>query len=185
MPVSARLRFEILRRDGFRCHYCGATPGERELHVDHVIPEALGGTDEPGNLVTACVPCNLGKASVPPDAPTVAAVSAAAERWAGALQEARMRMAYEDGMLDDARMVFLDAWEKYTVVGSGERVPLPADWGVTIDRFSELGFNKLSFARLVETAMHSLSDDVFRYFCGIVWNRVREQQRIALEVLEG
>jgi 5-methylcytosine-specific restriction endonuclease McrA len=39
-----------------------------ELHVDHVIPVSLGGTNEPWNLVAACVPCNLGKANYAPAA---------------------------------------------------------------------------------------------------------------------
>jgi HNH endonuclease len=30
--------------------------------VDHVVPRKRGGRTEPGNLVTACYPCNFGKA---------------------------------------------------------------------------------------------------------------------------
>lgn len=62
--VSQRLRFQILARDGFRCCYCGATPKQAQLHVDHVHPRSHGGTNEPSNLVTACTDCNLGKADV-------------------------------------------------------------------------------------------------------------------------
>jgi hypothetical protein len=59
--VSKKLRFEILKRDGFACGYCGATPQQRELHIDHKIPVSDGGTDDPDNLVTACADCNRGK----------------------------------------------------------------------------------------------------------------------------
>jgi len=31
------------------------------LHVDHVVPLALGGVDAVSNLVSACEECNLGK----------------------------------------------------------------------------------------------------------------------------
>jgi hypothetical protein len=65
MSVSTRTRFEIFKRDGFRCIYCGATPMQSVLHVDHVLALANGGTDDPDNLVTACAGCNLGKAAVP------------------------------------------------------------------------------------------------------------------------
>lgn len=65
MAISTRTRFEVFKRDGFRCRYCGATAAENELHVDHVHPVAEGGGDEPGNLVTACRDCNLGKSDVP------------------------------------------------------------------------------------------------------------------------
>lgn len=64
-PIGKRLRFEIFKRDGFRCTYCGATPVDRPLHVDHVKAVAEGGTDDPFNLVTACDACNLGKSKVP------------------------------------------------------------------------------------------------------------------------
>jgi hypothetical protein len=67
MAISTRTRFEIFKRDGFRCVYCGAAPTETPLHADHVIPVAEGGTDVPENLVTACAECNLGKSAVPLD----------------------------------------------------------------------------------------------------------------------
>lgn len=60
-PISARLRFEVLRDSGFACHYCGRRPPEITLHVDHVIPLIKGGTDARENLVAACAECNLGK----------------------------------------------------------------------------------------------------------------------------
>lgn len=64
MSVSTRTRFEILKRDGFRCRYCGATSIQSPLHVDHVIPVAEGGSDDPANLTAACAGCNLGKSDV-------------------------------------------------------------------------------------------------------------------------
>jgi hypothetical protein len=63
--LSTRTRFEIFKRDGFKCVYCGRTPMESPLHVDHVEPIARGGTSDPSNLVTACASCNLGKSDVP------------------------------------------------------------------------------------------------------------------------
>jgi len=63
--TSKRLRFEIFKRDGFRCVYCGATPVQSPLHMDHVVACANGGTNEPANLVTSCADCNGGKSSVP------------------------------------------------------------------------------------------------------------------------
>lgn len=62
--TGKRVRFEVLKRDGFRCRYCGANAASTILHVDHVVPVAEGGTDDPENLVAACADCNLGKSSV-------------------------------------------------------------------------------------------------------------------------
>lgn len=64
MAIGKRLRFEILKRDGFRCHYCGVTACGAALEVDHVLPKSKGGTDDPGNLITACVNCNRGKSNI-------------------------------------------------------------------------------------------------------------------------
>lgn len=61
--VPAKLRWQVLRRDEFRCRYCGASSGSSELHVDHVLSRADGGRDTIDNLVTACIECNLGKGS--------------------------------------------------------------------------------------------------------------------------
>lgn len=45
----------IMKRDGFTCQYCGA---DRNLTIDHVIPQSRGGKDTWENLVTCCYSCN-------------------------------------------------------------------------------------------------------------------------------
>lgn len=59
----ATVRWMVLKRDKFRCHYCGRSPAEDgvKLHVDHVIPRALGGLNDMDNLVAACEACNEAK----------------------------------------------------------------------------------------------------------------------------
>ena len=60
--VPLALRYKVLKRDGFRCQYCGGTPQEGYvLHVDHKIPRSQGGRAIEDNLITACVLCNKGK----------------------------------------------------------------------------------------------------------------------------
>ena len=61
MSKSER-RERILRRDGYRCVYCNATPPAEELTLDHVEPRVKGGDRSDGNLVTACRTCNALKA---------------------------------------------------------------------------------------------------------------------------
>lgn len=63
--VSKRTRFEIFKRDGFTCQYCGAQPPSVVLVVDHIHPKALDGSCDPINLITACEACNQGKADKP------------------------------------------------------------------------------------------------------------------------
>lgn len=61
--------FEILKRDGYRCRYCGRSARVVLLEVDHVIAVAAGGPDDPDNLVTACGDCNAGKGARPAPPP--------------------------------------------------------------------------------------------------------------------
>lgn len=60
---SKKLRFKVLRRDGFRCVSCGKSSidiGVR-LQVDHIRPYSRGGRTTINNLQTLCQDCNLGK----------------------------------------------------------------------------------------------------------------------------
>jgi hypothetical protein len=60
--VPARLRHEVLSRDGHRCTSCGRGPSDgAELHLDHVLPVRDGGATTADNLRTLCADCNLGK----------------------------------------------------------------------------------------------------------------------------
>lgn len=62
--ISIKLRFDVLKRDNFKCCYCGASPAKDPsiiLHVDHIIPWAKGGETIMDNLQTSCSTCNLGK----------------------------------------------------------------------------------------------------------------------------
>ena len=60
--VSAGLRFQVFRRDGFRCVYCGRGPDDGiRLQADHVVPWSKGGPTELANLRTSCKDCNIGK----------------------------------------------------------------------------------------------------------------------------
>lgn len=86
MAISRRLRYEILRRDNHTCRYCGGSAPDVKLTVDHVVPLALGGGDDPTNLATACQACNAGKSSSAPDAPLVDDVRQDALRWGRAIE---------------------------------------------------------------------------------------------------
>lgn len=60
--LSASMRYDVLRRDKFRCVLCGATAKDGvQLHVDHIRPLSKGGKTEMSNLRTLCDRCNLGK----------------------------------------------------------------------------------------------------------------------------
>lgn len=62
--ISLSLRYEVLKRDRFRCVKCGRSPATApgvQLHVDHVLAWANGGLTTLDNLQSLCSDCNLGK----------------------------------------------------------------------------------------------------------------------------
>lgn len=59
--LSKSIRFEVFKRDYFKCQYCGRTVPEVVLEVDHIVPVAEGGTNDIHNLITSCRDCNRGK----------------------------------------------------------------------------------------------------------------------------
>jgi hypothetical protein len=189
MAVSKRLRFEILNRDNNTCRYCGRKPPEVELTVDHVVPVALGGGDEPANLVAACKDCNAGKSSSSPDAPLVADVADSAVKWGAALaqwaRDQRERR-YEKACYVDR---FTDAWDEWTWGPANKRQPLPrpSDWMATIWSFHEAG---LPIEELEEAAAIACSNDrvkadaTWRYMCGVAWKKVTKMQEGARALLD-
>jgi 5-methylcytosine-specific restriction endonuclease McrA len=58
--LGARVSNAIRERDGNKCVYCGATAlsSRFALHFDHLTPKVQGGSDDPSNLVLACISCN-------------------------------------------------------------------------------------------------------------------------------
>jgi len=52
-----------MKRDRFRCTYCGVPGTDAELEIDHVVPVASGGSNHVSNLTTACRACNQRKGS--------------------------------------------------------------------------------------------------------------------------
>ena len=61
---SVSLRYDVLKRDNYKCVICGRSPANDPsiiLHVDHIIPYSKGGETAMNNLQTLCQHCNLGK----------------------------------------------------------------------------------------------------------------------------
>lgn len=76
--ISAKLRAEVLDRNGFTCQMCGLTPGDIDpytgrkvrLHIGHIVDKNLGGRDELSNLRSLCSTCNQGAKNITGEKPT-------------------------------------------------------------------------------------------------------------------
>jgi 5-methylcytosine-specific restriction endonuclease McrA len=49
--IPSRWRVSILRHHNHRCTECGTTT---DIQVEHVVPVAFGGSNEPANLTVLC-----------------------------------------------------------------------------------------------------------------------------------
>ena len=76
--ISAKLRAEVLDRNGFTCQMCGLTPGDTDptsgrnvrLHIGHIKDKSLGGLNELSNLRALCSTCNQGAKNITGEKPT-------------------------------------------------------------------------------------------------------------------
>lgn len=178
-PIGKRLRFEVFKRDGFACVYCGAKPPEVVLHVDHVRPVAEGGTNEIDNLLTACAGCNSGKGATPLDGETRAmATQALAERmerrdaFIQALAEdwARRTGGWRPGNrgVNTIRKLWADLSEAEIIDAfeiAARRMPLPhweREWARDGREAAE---------------QREVQDALFRYFCGVCWRKIKGGER--------
>jgi hypothetical protein len=153
-----------------------------KLTIDHVVPEALGGRDEPENLVTACMPCNSGKSSIAPDSPIVADVRQDAVRWKRAMELARQGDVAEREEKYQRREDFLELWNRWTYRKGIKDIPfsLPTDWIFAVDALADAGLDLDDMNdAILETMPRSYVDDRFRYFCGVAWNMVKDRQERA------
>lgn len=115
-PISKTLRFEVFKRDSFTCQYCGLSAPAVVLHCDHIQPVAKEGDNDPLNLITSCIDCNLGKSD------RLLSDDSAIQKRKGQLDELQERREQIEMMLewrsglkslaDDEVRIAIDAWDK-------------------------------------------------------------------------
>jgi hypothetical protein len=178
MAVSKRLRHEIFRRDNHTCQSCGAKAPDVKLEPDHVVPVALGGSDEPSNLQALCGDCNAGKSATPPDAATVEKVSEEARRWSAAQARAASELSANLQETIRRRDDFRREWSAWTW-GEGHAFELPTAWEDSVDRLFEAGLPFEVLCECMGAAMRSdmvKTENKFRYMCGAAWKRIKDLQ---------
>lgn len=170
--VSTRRRFEIFKRDGFTCMYCGGKPPAVVLHVDHIVPVCKGGTNGTENLVTSCAKCNLGKAGVPLDS----VPESLADR-ANRIKEAEKQLrAYRKVFKEQQQRIWDDCWSIIWALFGESTTETKKAFMESIRRFFDLiGYEETLRAAQVAAAKGIYKDDAaFKYFCAVCWSIHRE-----------
>ncbi len=76
--ISAKVKAQVLDRNGFTCQMCGLTPGEIDpatgrkvrLHIGHIKDKSQGGKDDLSNLRALCSSCNQGAKNITGEKPS-------------------------------------------------------------------------------------------------------------------
>lgn len=172
-PLSKRARFEVFKRDGFACQYCGQHPPNVMLEVDHITPVAEGGGSEADNLVTACFNCNRGKAYIP-----LSVVPKSLPEKAAEVEEMEAQLAgYREVMQARADRIEDDMWTiADELVPDASRDGMRRDWLQSIKTFNtRLSLHDVKDAAFLARARLPYSDRRrFLYFCKVCWSKIKE-----------
>jgi hypothetical protein len=172
--IGTRTRFDVFKRDGFACQYCGAVPPKALLEIDHIIPVCEGGNNDDANLVTACFECNRGKAGI-----SLSVIPKSLSEKAAEIREREQQIAaYRETAQKRIDRIEDDAWlvAETLIPGSAES-GISRDWFRGIKLFNEklpIDF-VLNAAELATSRFPSANRKCFLYFCGICWNKIREE----------
>jgi CRISPR/Cas system Type II protein with McrA/HNH and RuvC-like nuclease domain len=173
MSITKKIRFEVFKRDGFKCQYCGKTPPCVMLEVDHIQPKSKKGIDDINNLITACFDCNRGKtnielkkipASMVENAEIILEKESQYKEYKKVVLIVERRLNKEAGKIDE---LFKQNFPEYNLTEGFKNT--------SVKKFlKELGFSVVYSA--METACYKVRRyDVPKYFCGICWNIIKNK----------
>lgn len=170
--ISKKVRFEIFKRDYFKCAYCGQTPPAIVLEIDHICPVSKGGTNDINNLITACRDCNRGKTNIP--------LSSLPNTLVENLEELKEKEAQlkahrsfilgikrrEKKDIKDVVMIFEDSFEDIVLTKKFKNVSIATF-------LKKLPKNDVEESMEKACAIIDEPEEAARYFCGICWNKIK------------
>lgn len=195
MSVSPRVRFEVLKRDRFVCAYCGGKAPDVLLHVDHIIPQAAGGSDDIANLITACVNCNQGKGARMLEEGVAPAINAAAiEDSRQRVEQLRQYREWQEQLDREIQANLNVVWQSWTEVfnGTTTRDETGTHWrcelGYPEDRSVRRFIGQIGLGAVLDAVditagryfrqygPRLYDSNVHRYFFGVCMSKKREME---------
>jgi len=175
MP-SIKVRFDVFKRDKFQCQYCGSTPPQVVLELDHIMPKAKNGRETVDNYITACFDCNRGKRDG-----LLTDVPRPIENKLAELKEKRLQLKLYNEFLEeqDAELTKeLDKLDSHFSNRYKGYIFSDSFRNTTLKRFlAQLPSCKLHQA--LDIGFSRFPDDrrnALKYFCGVCWNWIKEPQ---------
>lgn len=188
MSVTLKMRFDVFKRDAFKCQYCGRTPPAVVLEVDHIIPIKSSGKNDQDNLLTSCFDCNRGKGArkLISSAPDAIAVRAAETKERIAQLKALHRYQLRLEKMQNEQVCDILG----TIAGGlGEKVDEAIGWNMNglfeepVKTLMRRGLTKSDFGdaaaitgQRFANVTGDIDDNVHRYFCGVCWRKVARKE---------
>lgn len=117
--ISKKTRFEVFKRDGFKCQYCGSAAPDVLLEIDHIQPVSMDGAHDILNFLTACKACNAGKSDrLLSDDSAVKKQQAQLQELQARREQLEMMLQWRDGLKDiqgEQIEVIVNAWSAVAV----------------------------------------------------------------------
>lgn len=172
MNLSKKIRFEVFKRDGFSCCYCGKTPPQTTLEIDHIIPISKGGDHNLNNLLVSCFDCNRGKSNI-----ELTRVPSKISRNFKILKEKELQIkAYKKFILkinDRINSEILEIESIFQLTFPKRRFSDNFKF-ISTKRFLEkLPLETLKDSMNYACARIKKPEDAIRYFCGICWKKIK------------
>lgn len=185
-PISQKTRFEVFKRDSFRCQYCGQSPPAVVLEVDHFEAVAAGGSNDIDNLITSCADCNRGKGAGDVTAPPDTVAEKHAKQQAAA-EQLRAYNAFKMELRAEAdRIIERLGLEWFGRINGKRNKYVFGDARVASVRTFLKDLGESDVLDAIEIAFERFpvrkgEDDVrtWKYFCGVCWRKIRPEARDA------
>jgi len=171
--MTKKLRFEVFKRDGFKCAYCGRTPPTVTLEVDHIDPKSKGGKDDINNLLTSCFDCNRGKKDIP-----LSTIPNKLSENLEILQEQENQLKEYRKFIKKIELRVNKDIQEINLIYSNSY----PGWEFS-DKFKEISLKRflslLPKHEVIESLKLAIArkgknkDQVINYFCGICWHKIK------------
>lgn len=169
-------RFEVFKRDGFVCQYCGRRPPLVILEIDHISPVSKGGGNDINNLLTACFDCNRGKSdksllnvpqSVTKKAEVIEEKELQLKEYNKLLSSIRRRENYQIRTLENIfREVYSDLWFSSSFKES-----------IRLNFIQKLDKSELQNSMHIALMKTKTGESTLKYFCGVCWNKINQAKQ--------
>lgn len=172
--LSKKTRFEVFKRDLFKCGYCGKEVGPGIiLEIDHIIPVSQGGNNNMENLITSCFDCNRGKSKN--------LLSSVDKRTKISFDKASNLKEQKDQVLaflefqNSQKEIENQLCEQAIEPLMKSECYLPNGWAKSVLYFiSNLGIAEVySSAKISMETKRVWDNKKFTYFCGICHNKIK------------